>query len=148
MAYRRIPRDPNQPLPAGAYELVSVLRSGNPPARDDLERALSLVFGTRLTVDDYGVRQGQLVIRFTVHGEHTGAVPVAWWSAVITGAAIISVLVLVWRISIELVELVELVRDSPPVQVGLVSLGLGLVGGALLLWVILPRRRLYGTSTS
>lgn len=139
VTYRRIPRDPSQPLPPGAYELVLVLRAGNPPGRRELERHLSTMFGRRLAVDDYGVRYGQLVIRFTVHGEGTGAVQLAWLPLAITGVAIIAALVVVWRISVELVELVELVRDSPAVQVGLVSLGLGLVGGAILLWVILPR---------
>lgn len=145
MAYLRVPRDPNAPLPPGNYELVAAVQSGNPAAltRIDLERALQLMYGPQIRVTDYGQRGGQLVIRFTVEGAAVGGgVTVQWVKLAVTGAAILATLWLVWRIATELVELVELISASPGAQITLGSLGIGLalVGGALLVWVLSPRK--------
>lgn len=134
------------PLPPGNYELVSVVESGNPGAlsRAGLERALQLIHGPQIRVTDYGRNQrGELVIRFSVvDGTAGGELTVQWVKLAVTGAAILAALWLGWQIATRLVEFVEIVRASPGVQVGLGSLGIGLAlaGGALLFWVLSPRK--------
>lgn len=143
MLYRRIPRDPNAPLPAGHYEIIADVDRGNPDlvTRQSLQIALRAAFGARISVTDYGRgADGRLIIRFTVHD--TPALQVAWLPLAITAAAVLAALWLGWQISLRLVEFVEIVRVTPGAQIGLGGLGLALalVGGALLAWVLGERK--------
>lgn len=137
---RRVQRDPNVPLDPGLYELVATVRHGNPHIanRAQLEAALQLTYGPRITVSDYTVRGDRLVVRFEVR-LGPGLQPAALWLPIaLTGAAVLAALWLVWRIAAELVEFVELVRVTPSVQVGIVAAA---VAVAALTWrAIAPRK--------
>ena len=137
---RRVPRDPNADLAPGLYELVAGVRRGNPHItnRAQLEVALQFTYGPRISVSDYTVRGDRLVVRFEVH-PGPGLQPAALWLPIaLTAAAILAALLVVWRITTELVEFVELVRVTPSVQVGIVAAA---VAVAALTWrAISPRK--------
>lgn len=158
VATKRLPRDPSEPLTPGTYELLSSVSAGDARRADraGLERALRLRYGGHIDVLDYAAGAEGLRVRFRVNP--SAAAPAAvgtapelaalgspeafWLPAVFSAAAVLGMLYLIWKISAELVEFVELVSDSAPLSVGAggAGVGLALLGAAALAWALWPRR--------
>ena len=148
--YQRVPADPNAELGPGRYELVSTLRESDLKGLDraGLERSLRLKYGRHIDVTDFGTQNGlELVIRVRVNPKEA-AIPdpdvittqAFWVPVILTATAIIAMLYLVWRISSELKEFVQLINDSPhgveiARGVSLAGFGVAALGAAVLLYV-------------
>lgn len=140
MTFRRVPKSADEVLPAGLYELVATVTRGDAGSisRVRLEAALRVVHGPRVVVSDYQVRNGALIIRFEILEAGVVVQPAGWVIPLaITGAAILTTLWLAWRVSTELVELVQLVAEAPPATQAFVVV-LGLVVLAALISVMRP----------
>jgi hypothetical protein len=148
--YQRKPIDPQAPLqPGRTYELVLSPRSGDlgRVTRADLERALRAKYGN-VRVLDWGKRGGDWVVRIRVEPAGSSgfssasdpwAVPPTYdgliqpaflpaLPALLTAAAVVAILYLIWRIVAELKEAVELV--PAPARAAAVA-GAGIGAGAL-----------------
>jgi hypothetical protein len=144
--YQRKPIDPQAPLqPGRTYELVLSPRSGDLSrvTRADLERALRAKYGN-VRVLDWGKRGGDWVVQIRVEpAGSSGSASTSYpWAvdgliqpaflpalpAVLTAAAVVAILYLIWRIVAELKEAVELV--PAPARAAAVA-GAGIGAGAL-----------------
>ncbi len=142
--YQRKPIDPQAPLrPGRTYELVLSPRSGDLSrvTRADLERALRARYGN-VRVLDWGKRGRDWVVQIRVEpaGSSRSASTFDPWAvdvqpaflaalpAVLTAAAVVAILYLIWRIVAELKEAVELV---PAPARGVAVAGAGVGAGAL-----------------
>jgi hypothetical protein len=147
--YQRKPIDPQAPLqPGRTYELVLSPRSGDLSrvTRADLERALRARYGN-VRVLDWGKRSRDWVVQIRVEaaGSSGSARTSDPWAVlptydgliqpavlalpvVLTAAAVVAILYLIWRIVAELKEAVELV--PAPARAAAVA-GAGIGAGAL-----------------
>ena len=164
VAYERKAIDPQAPLqPGKLYELVISPRGGDLSrvTRADLERALRRQYG-EVRVLDWGRRGGDWVVRLKVEATPAStsdpwAVPSSYEGliqpafllalpAVLSAAAVVAVLYLVWRIVADLKEAVELVpAPARAAAVAGAGVGMGALGLAALGLVVLAftRRRRY-----
>jgi len=168
--YQRKPIDPQAPLqPGRTYELVLSPRSGDLSrvTRADLERALRAKYGN-VRVLDWGKRGGDWAVRIRVEPAGSSrslgfastfdplAVPPTYdgliqpaflpaLPAVLTAAAVVAILYLIWRIVAELKEAVELVpapaRGVAVAGAGIGSAALGLAALGVVALALLGGRR-------
>lgn len=158
MAYQRVPIDPNAPLkPGKTYEIVAAHKGGDVSrvTRADLERALRAKYGPGVRVLDWGKRGNDLVVQLKVESTpsaKTGAssayypgediypafLPPFSIPLALTAASVIAILYLIWRITAEMKEAVELVpKEARAAAVTGVGLGAGALGLAALGTVVL-----------
>lgn len=158
--FERRPIAPDAPLqPGKTYELVLSPKAGDLSriTRADLEQALRRRYpGARVL--DWGRRGGDWVVRLRVEASSspTSSDPDLWEGsiypaylplpAILTAAAVVAILYLVWRIVSELKEAVELVpAPARGVAVAGAGIGVGALGlaalGVVALSLIGGRRR-------
>lgn len=148
MASDRKPVSPDQKWTPGAtYEVVLEVRSGDPRpiSRSQLEAALRAHFKSpALFVKDWGYRGRDLVVVAGVaqtQAQQAALVP----ALVITAVAVAAALWALYRLAVEVREVVELVpapaREGVAVGAAVGMGGAGVLAAALGLWLLLGRKR-------